>query len=58
MTASSLPRRRGHITQLLEAVKPEPVTDAELDLEIEAQLGMEIDLAMLEQRREAAPDRA
>jgi len=44
------PRRRGYITQLVEALtRPaDSTTDEALEIELENQLGMEIDLALHE----------
>ena len=42
------PRRRGYITQLVEALTrpPDATTEAEIEMELENQLGMEIDHAL------------
>ena len=48
MRSAWTPRRRGYITQLVEALtKPVDATsEAEVEIELENQLGMEIDLAL------------
>jgi hypothetical protein len=45
------PRRRGYITQLVEALtrRPDATTEAEVEIELENQLGMEIDIALHEE---------
>lgn len=49
------PRRRGYITELVEALtrKPDVTSDAEVEIELENQLGMEIDQALAAQPAEA-----